>query len=236
VGDHSPVILNGFAINLVDNTEQKNWITSYNTHKLLVIVNLHKHLGEEMRLKLLVVTIALIFIAGGIAIAQPPAPPAPMAPGQMGPGFGMHRGPGGGMGWNQSGSFGERRMDCTAGLELTDKQKTEIAKLKHDHQRAMLKQHEEMAGMQAKIKLLITDDKFNESALNDAAKKTGKFHEEMILARVKHMRQIRDLLTPEQRLNFDRKVIAMDGPGHGKGPGMGMKGRRGMGKHKSKCQ
>jgi len=122
--------------------------------------------------------------------------------------------------------------ECLAGLDLSDKQKQQIAKLKRDHHRKMVELGSKMAGMRGKIKLMITGEDFKQSDLNELCQNIGKFHERMVQMRVNHMRQIRNLLTDEQKVIFDQRVLSRPGPG---GPMM-MGDRPGARGHREPCK
>lgn len=111
---------------------------------------------------------------------------------------------------------------CLMGIELTDKQKDNITKLQVTHEREMAKLRSDNAGIQDKVKLLITDDNFKASDLNSLSKKSADFAEKRMQMRVNHMRAMRAELTPDQRVIFDRNVMKMKHGG-------GMKGRSHMG-------
>jgi hypothetical protein len=81
----------------------------------------------------------------------------------------------------------------------------------------------------AAMQLEITAEKFNESKVKSIQGEISKLMSEIAMKTVLHQRAVRDLLTPDQKKQFDQHILAggMMG-GHGPmGPG-GMKGRGGM--------
>ena len=164
------------------------------------------------------IIIAVLFLAGS-AIAQPPA--------QAGQGKGFMRGPG------PNAPMGPHMALCK-GLNLTDEQQIQIQNLKLKHQRAMVELQTDVASLRGKLKLLITDDSFKEKEVNGIVDKLAKAHQKQMQMKVKHLREVRDILTDEQKVRFDQKILSGrlgfgHGPGHGMGPGMerGPMGHRG---------
>jgi len=169
----------------------------------------------------------ILLLAGGMVWAQMPAPDKPMSPPGMGCGKFKGEPPGRcGMMPDDDDNFFRPNMRCLAGLDLSAEQKNKIDKLFLEHHRTMTEMHTEMAGVKGKIALLITSDKFSQSDLNELSRKVSKFAEQMVLKRVEHARQIREVLTPEQRVIFDQGILSRPGKG---GPGfhrgMGMRGK-----------
>lgn len=103
-------------------------------------------------------------------------------------------------------------MGCMLGIELSEEQKSKILKIRVDHQKEMTKLSQDIANIRGQRKLLATSDNFKQSELNDLTKKVSKFHEQKVQVQVKHLRDIRDTLTEDQRLIFDKNVLS-DGPG-----------------------
>ncbi len=182
-----------------------------------------------MKGKTIATIAAVLLLTVTFAHGQPPQ--SPCGPFGSGP-HGRGMGPGMQMKGGDDDNFFGRGMGCLAGMELTEKQQDQIAKMRLNHHRAMIEMHNDIAGIQGKIKLLITDDNFSTSTLDDLAGKLGKFKTKMIQMRVNHMREIRDLLTAEQKIAFDQMVLSKPGMGAGHGSGkMGCKGgspHRGM--------
>ncbi len=147
---------------------------------------------------------------------------------KMGPG-----GPHGMMMGEGQGMFGHGSMKgCMMGLDLTEKQQAKFQKMGRDHQRAMLELKTESAGMEGKIKLMLTDEKFDKKKAEAFAKKMGELNTKRMMMRFNHVREMRDMLNPEQQVKFDKNIMSKGGPRGGK---MGMHGKKGMKmKHKMK--
>ena len=170
-----------------------------------------------MNWKHITAIIVVILFTVGLASAQPFGTPGQVkgqrerGPGQMGPYQG-----------DMLGMFG---------LKLTDEQNKQVQNLKLEHQRAMLVMKSDMSEQHNKLKLAVTDNKFNQSDVDKIAGNFGNAHEKKIQMKVKFLRAMRDILTDDQRVIFDQKILARGiGLGHGmeKGPGMRGKGGRGM--------
>jgi len=158
------------------------------------------------RFLLLTLTLTLIFT--GITFAQAPDQH------RMGPrGMGMERGPGCMMGKDMP--MPGQMHGCMAGVNLTEDQKKELAKMQLAQQRVMTKMHTELAGIHGKIKLLMTADKLDKKELEKLANTVSEAHKTKLKAHVEHVRKIRDMLTPDQRIFFDRNIMAKGHMGHG---------------------
>ena len=153
-------------------------------------------------------TFALLFILAGIGYAQHHQGMGKGSCGQ-GPGMGMEHGFMGG------GGHGQQGMGmCMRGIDLTEDQEKKLQKIKHDHKRKMLEMGTNADRVHGKMKLLITADKFDKSELNKIIDKTTAHKKEMMTAHVMHMRNLRDILTDDQKIKFDNNIMS---PGHGGG-------------------
>jgi len=185
--------------------------------------------------RILFTALALILIGTSSLIAQPKDMQAPM-PGMMPPGhppMGMGR-----MGMDND-------DDCCMpgdmqGIKFTDEQRAKLDKMKLEVQKIRLEKKAQMVDLHAKLKLAMTAEKINQKDIDDIATKMGKFHQEAILQRAKHMREVRDMLTAEQKIQFDQRILGggmggcFDGPGPKMGRGMGM-GHGGGGDCQDNC-
>ena len=173
-----------------------------------------------MNRKNITIVVLTLFLMAGLVIAQPQAGRPGMGPGHGGwmsdqpgpPGAGFHKG-------------------CM-GLNLTDEQQTQIQALRLEHQRKMVELKSETGNLRDKLKLIITDDKFSEKAVSELTGKLAKAQQQRMVMKAKHLRKVRDLLTDEQKVMFDQKVLAGH-IGFGHGEGFGMKGQKQQGfRHK----
>ncbi|TSA19460.1 periplasmic heavy metal sensor [bacterium] len=138
---------------------------------------------------------------------------------------------GGMMGGMMSGAQG----GPMAFLKLTEEQRTKVQDLALAHQKEMIATRADLEKQRASLKLEVTADKFNESKVKSIQGEISKLTSEIAMKTVLHQRAVRDLLTPEQKKQFDRHILAGGmlggrgpmGPGGMMGKGA-MKGRGGM--------
>ncbi|MBT3231224.1 MAG: Spy/CpxP family protein refolding chaperone [Calditrichaeota bacterium] len=181
------------------------------------------------RILTLTIVLSLLIVSAGFA-----QPHGFGKGGKMGPG---HGGPGmmgeGGRGCDQGPMMGHGSMKgCMKGLDLNEKQQAKFQKMGRDHQRAMLELKTESAGTHDKVKLLLTADKFDKKTADALANKMGELNTKRMQMKFAHVREMRDLLTPEQQIKFDKKILSKGGH---RGGEMGMHGKQGMKmKHKMK--
>lgn len=171
-----------------------------------------------MNWKHITIAVLALFLVAGPAIAQPQAGHLGMGPGSGGwmsdqpgppPGADFHKG-------------------CM-GLNLTDEQQSQIQVLRLEHQRKMVELKSETGNLRDKLKLAVTDDKFSEKAVSDITGKIAKAQQQRMEMKAKHLRKVRDILTDEQKVKFDQKVLAGHiGFGHGDGFGKMRAGRPGF--------
>ena len=157
---------------------------------------------------------------------------------QQGPGMG-HKMQGGPM--MQKGEMqGSRGGGMMGNLNLTDEQRAKVEDLMTQQQRESIPVRAQLQKLHADLKLEITADKYDAGKVKGIQSEISKLTSEMMSKHIAHQRAVRDLLTPEQRKQFDRHILAgpqgphfrrggMGGPMQG-GPGMqgGMQHRRGF--------
>jgi len=173
------------------------------------------------------IALAVVLIAAGAVMAAPAADPTPAPmPGMMPPHppmMGMM------MEADDEGedNDGPGMMGCMMGLNLTDDQQASLQKAHLEMQKKQLERHAQMVDLMTKLKLAMVADKYSQKDIDDLAAKIGKFHQESVQLKAKHLREVRDVLTPEQRAHFDQMILSGPMMGGGKGmKGMGM--MRGM--------
>ena len=126
---------------------------------------------------------------------------------------------------------GQCDMPGMFGLKLTDEQRKQVQNLKLENQRAMLEMKSDMSELHNNLKLAVTDNKFKQGDVDKIAGKLGSTHEKKIQMKIKFIRSMRDILTDEQRVIFDQKILAKGIDfGHGMKKGPGMRGHGGRGK------
>jgi len=114
-----------------------------------------------------------------------------------------------------------------AQLQLTDKQQSQIDQLRLTFQKEMLPLRDQVHSLQTQYRLMVLDSKASKAALQKQLSKISSLREKMALKRAEHQRQIRSLLTDEQKVKFDQHFLT--GPKMNKmGCRGGMHGRRGM--------
>lgn len=106
-----------------------------------------------------------------------------------------------------------------AQLQLTDKQQSQIAKLRLDMQKEMLPLRDQVHSLQTQYRLMVIDPKVSKADLQKQLNKISAVRQKMALKRAEHQRQVRSLLTDEQKLKFDQHFLSA--------PKKGRMGRRG---------
>ncbi len=112
-----------------------------------------------------------------------------------------------------------------AALDLSAEQQTKIDKLRLELQKMAAPLRADVQSLQTAYRLMIIDSKVSESQLKAQLAKISAKRQALALQRAKHQRQIRSLLTDEQKVKFDQRIIS----GHGK---KGRKGHKGQMMHK----
>jgi Spy/CpxP family protein refolding chaperone len=123
--------------------------------------------------------------------------------GQGGPGMGQGMGQG----------------SCMNIPDLTDAQKTSLDKLRASHQKEMLQFRNEMGELKAKLQTLRTAESPNMTEINATVDKITALKNKQMKSKESHTQEVRKVLTPEQRVQFDLH--------QGKGKGKGMMGQGG---------
>ncbi len=177
---------------------------------------------EQTMKRVLYTAIALILIGTTVSFAQHgkgmDAPmPGMMPPGHPPMGMGMHMDCGDGA-----------CMKCMHGVKFTDEQQAKIDKMRLEGKKNHLEKKSMMLDLQTKLKLAMVADKYNQNEIDDIAAKMGKIHQDGVQMRAKNMHEVREMLTPEQRVKFDQSIL--DGNMGHDGPGKGFMKGRGMGK------
>ncbi|NOX35942.1 MAG: Spy/CpxP family protein refolding chaperone [Calditrichaeota bacterium] len=106
-------------------------------------------------------------------------------------------------------------------LNLTEEQQARIMDLRLKLQKDIVPLQADLKKLRSELHLALTQDPFNEGKVKKLVAAIAEKQQAIHLKRVLHKRQIRDVLTPEQRKQFDLRILA--GPN-----GMG---RHGKGKH-----
>jgi len=161
--------------------------------------------------KLILVAMALSLVIGGVINAQPGPSDHPM--------MGMRGGNGP---WWMDQDDQPPMGKCMAGLDLDKDQQAKMDLLIRDHQRAMLEMRGNMGGLDGKVKLLLTDEKFDSKKLDKLVDEMSSSRKAMMKAKFEHVRKMRDILTADQKVQFDKQILSGGqrmGKGFKKGPG-----------------
>ncbi|MCB9014450.1 MAG: Spy/CpxP family protein refolding chaperone [Lentimicrobiaceae bacterium] len=132
--------------------------------------------------------------------------------------------------------YGQGRGDCIAAIpSLTDEQKTAIEQLRIAHIKKADLLRAEIGEKQARLNTLRLSEPADEKAIDRTIDEISKLRGDLMKARENHQRQIKNLLTDEQKSYFDAKSGRGRG-GKGYGPNADKPGRpdrpgRGNGRH-----
>lgn len=124
---------------------------------------------------------------------------------------------------------GEGQMQKRGGgpmqlLNLSEEQQGKFQALMLQHQKDVLPLHSEIEKLHTNLKLELTSDKFDAAKAKSIQAEISKVMNEIGSKRIAHQRAVRDLLTPEQRVQFDKHILSgKGGPG---GPGGEFGGHR----------
>jgi Spy/CpxP family protein refolding chaperone len=155
-----------------------------------------------MHIQLYRKTIAAALCAGGLGLAMGAhAQPAPEG-GMQGPQHGgMHQRWGGHHGGG--GADGEMRRGLRA-LDLTEAQRDQIFKIRHDQAPAFRDQMKKVRASHEELQKLALADKFDQTAVRRAADSQAKAMSELAVMRAQTTNRVRAVLTPEQRTKLDQ--------------------------------
>ncbi|MDP8228326.1 MAG: Spy/CpxP family protein refolding chaperone [Candidatus Electryoneaceae bacterium] len=124
--------------------------------------------------------------------------------------------------------------DCNDGqspfwsaMNVTDEQKTQLAQLRLDQQRTMIEVGNEIKNNRTKLRLMTVSDDFSQRDADRIIDKITDLNKQQMKTKTAHVRAVRAILTPEQRVIFDQHVLSGRFGQPGKGPHPGMMGPRG---------
>ena len=90
------------------------------------------------------------------------------------------------------------------------------------HQKEMLPLRSDLQKLHANMKLEVTADKFNEGKVKSIQAEISKVMNDIASKTILHQRAVRDLLTPDQRKQFDSRILSGGMMGNGGGMRGGM--------------
>ena len=173
------------------------------------------------RLFIILIVLSLVLLVS--AFAQQEKQKAPAAGmGKMGVMPGMMHG-------QMPGAMGGQQGGPMALPKLSDEQRTKIQDLGLAHQKELVPLRAELQKQHANMKLEMTADKFNEGKVKSIQGEVAKLMGDIALKTALHQRAVRDLLTPDQKKQFDQRILSGGMMGKGKMMGRGgMMGKGGM--------
>jgi len=119
------------------------------------------------------------------AMAQPAQGPRSQRPG---PGF----------------ARGEHMMRM---LNLTKEQRSKIMDMRLAMQKEMLPLRNKLITFRGDLKLEMTAEQFNQGKVNKTVDQIADVRKQMSLKRIQHMRNVRNILNPDQQKKFDLMVM-----------------------------
>jgi Spy/CpxP family protein refolding chaperone len=102
-------------------------------------------------------------------------------------------------------------------LNLTEDQQSKVTDLRLAFQKEIMPIRTQMHDLQTKIKMSVTEENFDDLKLDNLLKEKEKLATEMQKRRINHFRDIRSVLTVDQKKEFDLHFLS--GKGFGKGGG-----------------
>lgn len=136
----------------------------------------------------------------------------------------QNTGRGNGRGNGQGSGQGYGRGDCTANIPgLTEDQEAKITKLRNDHFRKVELKRAEIGEKQARLNTLRVAENQDTKAIDKNIDELATLRSGLMKEREAHRREVKTLLTDDQKVWFD----ANTGQGRGAGFGAGNRGMRG---------
>ncbi len=173
-------------------------------------------------------TVAVLVVVAGFAWgvsawAQPPAE-QPSPPGMMG-GQGP-RGPGMGPGMGMMGGTGTMRGGADWKESLSKGQKEKLDGMHLKLMKEMVPLKDAKNAKKNELNLLVVAEKPSKAAISKKAAEIADLSRQITEKKTLHHLEVREILTPEQRLKFDMHLLRQGAIGHGDrarggmGPGM----------------
>lgn len=115
---------------------------------------------------------------------------------------------------------GDRQYFGQSVLDLTEEQQAKISKMRLEMQKEMTPLRSKVQTLRSEYKLMIIDEKISEADLKSKLDEISGLRKDMALKRAKHQRQVRSILTDEQKVKFDQRILS--------GRKHAMKGKKGF--------
>jgi Spy/CpxP family protein refolding chaperone len=139
-------------------------------------------------------SIAAALCAGGLGLAMgAQAQPAP--DGMHGPQHARFQG---------GGHHGDGEMRGLRALDLTEAQRDQIFKIRHEQAPAFRDQMKKVRASRDELRKLALADKFDQAAVRRAADTQAKAMSDLAVLRAQTTNRVRAVLTPEQRTKLDQ--------------------------------
>lgn len=103
-------------------------------------------------------------------------------------------------GWNAGRGMMQR-------LNLTKDQQNKLLDMRLAMQREMLPLRNQLVTLRSDLKLELTANKFDQNKVNKTVDQMANVRKQMNLKRIEHMRNVRNILTPDQQKTFDLMVM-----------------------------
>ncbi|MDR9417969.1 Spy/CpxP family protein refolding chaperone [Gracilimonas sp.] len=97
----------------------------------------------------------------------------------------------------------DRHQNMMRMLDLTEEQREQIKEIHLKGQKEMLPLRNQIREHRAKLQTLTTGDNYDENSVSELVNEMSELHAKMMLKRISHRQEIRELLTDEQRIKFD---------------------------------
>lgn len=103
----------------------------------------------------------------------------------------------------------KQHQRAMAMLDLSDEQKEQIREIHLDGQKEMLPLKTQLQEAHANLRTLTVADNYDEAEVQEVIGKISELTETMLITRVEHRQQIRELLDDDQRVKFDKLHLRM---------------------------
>ncbi|MFD2531964.1 Spy/CpxP family protein refolding chaperone [Gracilimonas halophila] len=104
---------------------------------------------------------------------------------------------------NRTDRQGQNQQRMMSRLNLTSEQKAQVEEIHLNGQKGMIILRNKMQEKNALLRSLRMSEEYDETAVNVLIEEIGELRTAMMVMRTAHMQQVRELLTPEQRIKFD---------------------------------
>jgi len=103
---------------------------------------------------------------------------------------------------------GKARMAKMNFLNLSEEQQTKIDKLRLEFKKEIVPLQAKIHSLKPEYRLMIVDENVTTKQIKNKLNSISEVKQEMALKRALHQRQVRSLLTDEQKVKFDQHIIS----------------------------